>query len=625
MALQLPVVQTGLEASIQAAMKSAGKGAVINLGNSAKQISSLSQPLGRITGQADQFTKSMEAANARVFAFGASVGIINSVTKAFNGVLQSTIEVEASLANIYSVLDKTGSNTQEFENGLFQAAKNAGQSFKVAADAALELSRQGLNSQDVLKRLNDTLILTRLSGLDSAAAVEGLSAAYNSFSGTGITTTEILNKLVAVSQKYAVSEKDLIEGIKRAGSTAQQAGVSFDELAALITAVQERTARGGAVIGNSFKTIFARLQDKGTLEYLSNLGIGVVDLQGKVLPATAIMEGLAAKFNDFSQIGQADIAEKLGGIYQLGNLLAALQDLSSEQSKYTGAIKVSAAAADQAYQKNAALNNTLESILNRVSVSAQQLGATLGELGVTDNLKSILDFFNKLLDGIQSILQEDSGIGKFFKGLVAGIGNLISGPGLALFGAIILKLSKDLVQFGFSSLKSFFGIGQAAKQIADVEKSVAQALSTNVSLQQRLLALEGDRAAQLRIISSEIINQEAMLRKIASTSAAIAPGLYGAGVRSTGQGLRVPKAADGYMPAVSQEASSINRGVGGAKASDKPVVIPNFNFGGGKRGTMVANSGEHLVPNFNGSGGSAIFNRDMVRKMGMPSGAQKIN
>lgn len=625
MALQLPVVQTGLEASIQAAMRNAGKGAVINLGTSGKQIASLSQPLGRITGQADQFTKSMEAANARVFAFGASVGIINNVAKAFKGIITSTIEVETSLANIYSVLDKAGLSAKEFESGLFEAAKNAGQSFKVAADAALELSRQGLNSQDVLKRLNDTLILTRLSGLDSAAAVEGLSAAYNSFAGTGITTTEILNKLVAVSQKYAVSEKDLIEGIKRAGSTAQQAGVSFDELAALITAVQEKTARGGAVIGNSFKTIFARLQDKTTLEYLSDLGIGVTDLEGKVLPATAIMEGLAAKFNDFSKIGQADIAEKLGGIYQLGNLLAALQDLSSEQSKYTGAIKVSAEAADQAYQKNAALNNTLESILNRVSVSAEQLGATLGSLGVTDNLKNILNFFTWLLDGIQKVLQEDSGIGKFFKGLVAGIGNLISGPGLALFGAIILKLSRDLVQFGFSSLKSFFGIGQAAKQIADVEKSVAQALSTNVSLQQRLLAVEGDRAAQLRIISAEIIAQEAMLRRIASTSAAIAPGLYGGGVRSTGQGLRVPKAADGYMPAVAEEASSVKRGVGGAKPSDKPVVIPNFNFGGGKRGTMVANSGEHIVPNFNGSGGSAIFNRDMVRKMGMPVGAQKIN
>ena len=58
----------------------------------------------------------------------------------------------------------------------------------------------------------------------------------------------------------AVSERDLIEGIKRSASVANQAGVDFNELVGVITAVQQKTARGGAVIGNSFKTIFTRLQ-----------------------------------------------------------------------------------------------------------------------------------------------------------------------------------------------------------------------------------------------------------------------------------------------------------------------------------------------------------------------------
>ena len=60
----------------------------------------------------------------------------------------------------------------------------------------------------------------------------------------------------AASIKAAVSERDLIEAIKRSGSVAQTAGVSLDELVGVVSAVQERTARGGAVIGNSFKTIF---------------------------------------------------------------------------------------------------------------------------------------------------------------------------------------------------------------------------------------------------------------------------------------------------------------------------------------------------------------------------------
>jgi hypothetical protein len=79
------------------------------------------------------------------------------------------------------------------------------------------------------------------------------------------------------------------------------------------------------------------------------------------------------------------------------------------------------------------------------------------------------------------------------------------------------------------------------------------------------------------------------------------------------------------MPTVMAEANDINKGVGGARSSDRPVIIPNFNFGGGKKGTMVANTGEHIVPNYGGGSGSAIFNRDMVGRMGLPSNAQKIN
>ena len=64
--------------------------------------------------------------------------------------------------------------------------------------------------------------------------------------------------------------------------------------------------------------------------------------------------------------------------------------------------------------------------------------------------------------------------------------------------------------------------------------------------------------------------------------------------------------------------------VGGAGASSRVVSIPNFAFGGGKRGTMIANTSEYIVPNF-ANGGSAIFNKDMVRSYGLPAGAKKIS
>ena len=91
MPIKIPVVQTGLEKSIADSAKKAGRNLKINLGTNAKDIKSLEQPLGRITGQADEFTKSMEAANARVLAFGASVGIINSVVQSFKTLISRCV------------------------------------------------------------------------------------------------------------------------------------------------------------------------------------------------------------------------------------------------------------------------------------------------------------------------------------------------------------------------------------------------------------------------------------------------------------------------------------------------------------------------------------------------------
>jgi hypothetical protein len=111
------------------------------------------------------------------------------------------------------------------------------------------------------------------------------------------------------------------------------------------------------------------------------------------------------------------------------------------------------------------------------------------------------------------------------------------------------------------------------------------------------------------------------MQAIQVLSSGLAPAVYSAGYRQTGQGLQ-RRSAGGYLPA--QEAADVRRGVGGASPSSKVVAIPNFAFGGGKRGTMIANTSEYIVPNYAG-GGSAIFNQDMVKSMGLPAGAKKIS
>ena len=635
MPIQVPVTQTGLEASIEAAAKRAGRSLKVNMGPGAKSIEGLSQPLGRITGKADQFTKSMEAANARVLAFGASVGVLSAVQRGFADLVKTTVEVEKSLASINSILGTTTKELNQFKATIFEVARNTEQSFDTVATAALELSRQGLKAEEVTKRLNDSLVLSRLSGLGAAEAVAGLASAINSFNSTGITIAEVLNKLSAAAVSAAVSERDLIEGIKRSGAVAIQAGVSFDELVGVITAVQERTARGGAVIGNSFKTIFTRIQSLDKLETMQNLGVQVTDASGQVLSATKLIQNLGKTLATLPDAKRLQIAENLVGKFQIAPFLAILEDYNRETSTAIKVTEIASKATNEAYGRNVALNKTLSAAINEATVNLKELANTLGEIGVTDSLRNILGFFNTLVGDIKGLLDGDGVGSDFAKGFVKAIGGIISGPGLAIFGAIIAKLTLDLAKFGVGSLKTFFGLNRAAKEQATLQGQIASTLLGNESIQKAILDIENSqlsaadkRKAQTQFFTTALNEQFGIMQKMQAIAAKVTPGVM-AGTRMTGKGA-FGRGAGGYIPnfnavlGYGSEQSDINRGVGGAPKSARPVTIPNFNFGGGQKGTMVANTSEYMVPNFAGTGGSAIFNQDMVASMGLPAGARKI-
>jgi TP901 family phage tail tape measure protein len=628
---ELRVVQKGLRQSIERDLEDAGKRAgrslSINLGKSVKSADALTQPLGRITGKADEFTKSMEAANARVLAFGASVGVLGAVTKGFAAIVTTTIEVEKQLASINTILGGSASQLTKFSKEIFDVARNTGQSFEVVSQAALELSRQGLESEVVVKRLNDALILSRLTGQGATEAVSGLTAAINSFRESGISSAEVLNKLSAAAISAAVSEKDLIEGVKRSGSVAVQAGVSFDELVGIIGAVQEKTARGGAVIGNSFKTIFTRLQSLEKLETMQKLGVEVTDASGAVLSATQLIKNLGNTLKELPKATQLQIAENLVGKFQIAPFLALLEDYNSETSQAIALTKTAQQATTQAYERNEALNKTLAALLNEIKVSATEVANAMGKIGVSENLKGWLDFVVARMNEIRELLDEETG-NKGLQAALRGLGKMFSGPGVAIFVAVIGKLAAGLVKFGLGSLSTFFGINKAAKEQVALQGQIASTLLSSETVQKKILDIENSqvsaerkKARQTKFFTSAINEQLKAMREMQRISQRIAPGVL--------RGIRTKGGASGYIPGFAGgyggEVRDIGMGVGGAPSNAKAVTIPNFNFGGGMVGPVVANNSEFIVPNFGGSGGSAIFNQDMVASMGLPPGAMPIN
>lgn len=445
-----------------------------------------SQPLGRITGQVGEFDKALEASNARVLAFAASAGVLYAVQKGFQAVFSSMINVEKKLADINVLFGASQSSLNKFGAELFNVAQITGQGFNDVAEAATELARQGLSATETLKRTRDALILTRLTGMDAADAVSALTAALNSFSRAAIDSTEYVSKLAAVDAAFAVGSDDLAKAVSRVGSSAQEAGVSIDQLIAIVTSAQQITARGGAVIGNSFKTIFTRIQRPRVLKQLRELGIEVDDVAGRIRPAISILQDLAQTYDTLAQAQQAQIAELIGGVFQVNVLKASLRDLGKEFSLYGNALKISNGATDEAIRRNEELNKTVAASLNSVVQSFTKFGAQAGEslLGpLTRRVAGIADFLFKGLD-----LKEADDFGsKLAKGMFGAIGKFLSSGGLIIGVKVLFNAIREFGKYAVDGVKKLSGaVGQSQRQLK-LQEAITQELSRQPQLLEQLL------------------------------------------------------------------------------------------------------------------------------------------
>lgn len=559
-----------------------------------------SQPLGKINGQLGEFEKSLAASNARVIAFGASAGAIFAVQKAFSETIKSVINVEKSLTDINVILNASTKNLASFGNSLFDIAKNTGQSFAEVASAATEFSRQGLGIEDTLKRTSDALILTRLTGMGVVGSVESITAALNSFNKTSISSNELINKLAAVDASFAVSSNDLAEAIRRVGSSAQDAGVSLDQLIGLVTSAQQTTARGGAVIGNSFKTIFTRLQRTDTLDALEAIGVATKDQEGNILPLITILNSLSGTYSKLSGVQRAQVAELVGGVFQINVLKASLADLGNEYSIYSRALTTSSGATDEANTRNEELNQTLSATINKTLANLQKLGSQAGNIAIAPTLKNLLGGLNSALE---NFAPESEDVGsKIGQGLLKGIGNFLGGPGVLLAAAALFKIFERLVTFSADAFKSLTGLNAKSAEQQALQGQILNLIGKNPQIIEQINSGNINTASLHKQILA-LIEQEtiAMQRQVAVANT-LSKTLISSGVRvaQTGPMRGIPTKSAGFIPNFSADKEVEGALAGGYMPGKiKQTFIPNY-------GMVTYNSAEK-VKKFDGFNQPAIM------------------
>lgn len=548
------------------------------------------QPLGALTGKVSEFDKSLQAANARVLAFGASVGVIGSVTRAIEEMVTQSLKLSKVLSDINALLNAPSAQIKQFGNDLFEAAKKTGQSFDSAALAAKEFARQGLSAPEILKRTSDALLLTRLSGLEVEKSITSLTAIFNTFQDQVKDTTDIVNRFANVDAKFAVSSGDFAEAFARVGSTAQDAKVGFNELIAVVTSLKQTTGREASVIGNSLKSIFTRIERSGTIEQLEELGVGVRNLKGETLPAIQVLTNLANRLTTASDAQKAFITQLVGGGFQINQLKALLSDLSSKNSVYSQALQVANTTTTESIDRNNLLNQSFAALANSAQLNFQKVAGAIGQNAIQPALENIFKLINEFSD-----LISNGPLSKVGGAFAKGIGSVIAGPGLIVGIRVITKLFQDFATFSLTAGNSFLGIGQATDNVRKNQLAINALLREDEALKIAIESTTISQAEKEALVNQRIAQRLALQKESLAITEQLGRAALEAGFFSSNEGAFI----SGPASKTANTAAVLNN-------------VANNSFSGGSNSGGAGNSRFAGINRSSGSQLSSTFNFEQL-------------
>ena len=350
------------------------------------------------------------------------------------------------------------------------------------ADAWL---RQGKSLEQTNTLLKDSIVLSKVSGLDAEESTQYLTAAMNGYNVAVDNVMGIVDKVSKVDLESATDAGGLMEAMSRVSTMANTAGVSMDKLLGYMASVGEITQQSMPTLGTAFKSIFARMSDikaqnyelvddNGTVELLSDVESSLkkvgIDLRKTVTEYNSyadVLDNLAAKWNTLNQVQQNELAKAFAGTRQQ-EVFRTLMEHYDRAQKYAEVAENSAGTAEKKFQDN--YLSSLEAKTNALKASFESLSSSL----VSDDMyswalygaKAVTDFVEKT---------------NILKGAIAGLGTAGS-----------LYAVKQLVLGFGSAIKEFSNLGKAMsilKSGTGVTSNMSQLLTLTQGLSKSQTAL----------------------------------------------------------------------------------------------------------------------------------------
>ena len=376
--------------------------------------------------------------------------IFRAVTNAIKEAVNEVKELNKAQTDLQIVTGKSNAEMVSLMNKYNELAKDMSVTTKNITSSADEWLRQGKSVAETNELIKDSVILAKVGQIDEAEATKYLTSAMNGFKTETSDVIGIVDKLTNVDLESATSAGGLAEAMSKCANSADVAGVSMDALIGYIATVAEVTQKSDSVVGESFKTILARM---GKIKLNNWIDEDGKDISGEIndvektlaqfdikLRKSAtefrnfedVIYDVGMAWDKFSSVDQNAIANAFGGVYQRENVITLFENFN----RALELSEVSANSAGTAYQKFEVYENSLEAATNRLTAAFESLAY--------NTINS--DFLTGLANATAGIVEFVDNAKLIQTGLTA---TLFTGviSGLVALGARMIVVRNNITQF----------------------------------------------------------------------------------------------------------------------------------------------------------------------------------
>lgn len=269
---------------------------------------------------------------------GSSVANVQILGQAFQQMkdgFNTFLDFNKGLTNISYTMDMSKEQLSSLGSSAVDMAKDLSMSLDNTMDIYQIYANMNTTSKEIQETAKPTAILSNLSGVDASTAADQVQGILQQFHmlEDGSTTAadasmhvvDVLDKISGnIGMDYAKGIKVISDAVEASGQVAYDAGMSYEQLAAVSAKVAERTREDGSSIGNAMKTIITRISKVGSMpeyaadvsnedlsqasESLHKVGVEVYNTDGSFRDLDTILSELNAKWDGLTDAQKANIS-----------------------------------------------------------------------------------------------------------------------------------------------------------------------------------------------------------------------------------------------------------------------------------------------------------------------------